>query len=104
MNFVGEFMPLFGAFERLPLLGAIASSSIVLRAAYTIFMFNRIAFEGSLSKCIDKFIPGLNLSEVYILVTLVIFTILFGIYLASLLDGLHYSVSTLIYIPDVLQV
>jgi len=47
MNFVGEFMSLYGAFERLPLLGAIASSSIVLSAAYTMFMFNRIAFGGS---------------------------------------------------------
>ncbi|KAF5868388.1 putative nadh-ubiquinone oxidoreductase chain [Botrytis fragariae] len=97
MNFVGEFMSLYGAFERLPLLGAIASSSIVLSAAYTIFMFNRIAFGGSLSKYIEKSIPDLNIREFYILVTLVIFTVLFGIYPSSLLDGLHYSVSSLIY-------
>jgi NADH-ubiquinone oxidoreductase chain 4 len=31
------------------------------------------------------------------LLTLVIFTVLFGIYPAPILDGLHYSVSTLIY-------
>ena len=65
------------------------------------FMFNRIAFGGSLSKYIEKSIPDLNLREFYILVTLVIFTVLFGIYPASLLDGLHYSVSTLIYTSDV---
>jgi NADH-ubiquinone oxidoreductase chain 4 len=29
VNFVGEFLSLYGAFERLPLFGAIASSSIV---------------------------------------------------------------------------
>jgi NADH-ubiquinone oxidoreductase chain 4 len=50
LNFVGEFMSLYGIFERLPLLGVIASSSIVFSAGYTIFMFNRIAFGGSLSK------------------------------------------------------
>ena len=50
LNFVGEFMSLYGVFERLPLLGVFASSSIVFSAAYTIYMFNRIAFGGSFSK------------------------------------------------------
>ena len=48
LNFVGEFMSLYGVFERLPLLGVFASTSIVFSAAYTIYMFNRIAFGGSL--------------------------------------------------------
>ncbi len=36
-------MSLYGAFERMPILGILASTSIVLSAAYTIFMYNRIA-------------------------------------------------------------
>jgi NADH-ubiquinone oxidoreductase chain 4 len=44
INFIGEFMSLYGIFERLPLAGIIASSSIVFSAAFTIFMFNRISF------------------------------------------------------------
>ena len=40
INFVGEFMSLFGVFERLPLLGVFACSSFVFSAAYTIFMYN----------------------------------------------------------------
>ena len=98
LNFIGEFMSLYGVFERLPLLGLIASSSIVLSAGYTIFMFNRIAFAGSFSKYFMFNIPDLNKREFYILLTLVIFTILFGIYPAFILDGLHYSVSFLIYV------
>src|SRR5436305_4281769 len=47
LNFLGEFMSLYGVFERLPLAGALASSSIIFSAAYTIFMYNRIAFAGS---------------------------------------------------------
>src|SRR6185369_7551847 len=47
LNFVGEFLSLYGVFERLPLLGVMASSSIILSAAYTIYMFNRISFGGS---------------------------------------------------------
>jgi len=34
LNFIGEFMSLYGVFERLPLLGVFASSSIVFSAAY----------------------------------------------------------------------
>src|ERR1700759_3568037 len=41
LNFIGEFMSLYGTFERLPLLGIFASSSIILSAAYTIYMYNR---------------------------------------------------------------
>ena len=97
LNFVGEFMSLYGVFERLPLLGVFASSSIIFSAAYTIYMFNRIAFAGSYSKFFMVNIPDLNKREFYILFTLVMFTVVLGIYPASILDGLHYSVSCLIY-------
>ena len=97
LNFLGEFMSLYGVFERLPLLGVFASSSIVFSAAYTIYMFNRIAFGGSYSKFFKVNIPDLNKREFYTLLTLVIFTVIFGIYPAPILDGLHYCISTLIY-------
>lgn len=97
LNFVGEFMSLYGAFERLPLLGAIASSSIVFSAAYTMFMFNRIVFGGSLSRHFSSSIADVNRREFFILLPLVVLTVLFGIYPSPILDGLHYGVSTLIY-------
>jgi NADH-ubiquinone oxidoreductase chain 4 len=97
LNFVGEFMSLYGVFERLPILGIFASSSIIFSAAYTIYMFNRIAFAGSYSKYFGVNIPDLNKREFYILVTLVILTLALGLYPAPILDGLHYSVSCLIY-------
>jgi len=97
LNFIGEFMSLYGSFERLPLLGLIASSSIVFSAAYTMYMYNRIAFGGSLAQLIRISIPDLNKREFYILLILVIFTVFLGIYPVFLLDGLHYSVSSLIY-------
>ena len=97
LNFVGEFMSLYGVFERLPLLGVFASSSIVLSAAYTIYMFNRIAFGGSFSKFFEANISDVNKREFFILLTLVVFTVVLGVYPAPVLDGLHYSVSSLIY-------
>lgn len=97
LNFVGEFLSLYGIFERLPLLGVFASSSIVLSAAYTIFMYNRIAFGGSFTKLFRVNIPDLNKREFLILFTLVMFTVILGIYPTPILQGLHYSVSCLIY-------
>lgn len=97
LNFVGEFMSLYGIFERLPLLGVFASSSIVLSAGYTMYMYNRIAFGGAYSKYFRVSLPDLNKREFAILLILVVFTVLFGIYPSPILDGLHYNVSTLIY-------
>ena len=97
LNFVGEFLSLYGTFEKLPLMGALASSSIVLSAAYTIYMFNRIAFGGKYSKLFKVNLPDLNKREFFILFVLAIYTILLGIYPIIILDGLHYSVSLLIY-------
>jgi NADH-ubiquinone oxidoreductase chain 4 len=97
LNFVGEFMSLYGVFERLPLLGVFASSSIVFSAAYTIYMFNRIVFGGSFSKFFEVNVSDVNKREFFILFTLVVLTVMLGIYPAPVLDGLHYSVSFLIY-------
>ena len=101
LNFVGEFLSLYGVFERLPLLGVFASSSIIFSAAYTIYMFNRIAFAGSYSKFFNVNIIDLNKREFYILLVLVVFTVVLGIYPAPILDGLHYSISSLVYILPV---
>jgi NADH-ubiquinone oxidoreductase chain 4 len=97
LNFVGEFMSLYGVFERLPILGLIASSSIILSAAYTIFMFNRITFGGSFPKFFEENIFDVTLREFLLLLILVMFTIIFGIYPSYILDGLHYSAASLIY-------
>jgi NADH-ubiquinone oxidoreductase chain 4 len=98
LNFIGEFMSLYGVFERMPLLGVMASSSIIFSAAYTIYMFNKIVFGGALPKHFWKnSVIDVNIREFYILLILVLFTVILGVYPAPILDGLHYSVSSLIY-------
>jgi NADH-ubiquinone oxidoreductase chain 4 len=97
LNFVGEFMSLYGVFERLPLLGVMASSSIILSAAYTIYMFNRISFGGSFSNFFVENIIDVTKREFFLLFILVFMTVIFGIYPSFILDGLHYSVTSLIY-------
>jgi len=98
LNFIGEFMSLYGVLERLPLLGILACSSIVLSAAYTIFMFNRISFGGFFTQLLkEENIFDVNKREFLILLILTIFTVVLGIYPSVILDGLHYFVNNLIY-------
>ena len=106
LNFIGEFMSLYGVFERLPLAGILASSSIIFSAAYTIYMFNKIAFAGSFFKKFwilymnetkFTFIPDINKREFSLLLSLVLFTIIFGIYPSPLLDGIQYNVYCILF-------
>jgi NADH-ubiquinone oxidoreductase chain 4 len=97
LNFLGEFMAIYGVFERLPILGVLASSSIVFSAAYTIYMFNRISFGGSFTRFFEENVSDLTKREFFLLFTLVAFTVILGIYPSVILDGLHYSVTSLIY-------
>jgi NADH-ubiquinone oxidoreductase chain 4 len=100
LNFIGEFLSLYGVFERSPLFGLFASTSIVFSAAYTIYMYQRIAFGGSYSRMFVVNIADLNIREYMVLLILVVPTVILGIYPAPILDGLHYSVSTLMYYFD----
>jgi NADH-ubiquinone oxidoreductase chain 4 len=97
LNFIGEFMSLYGVFERMSILGILASSSIILSAAFTIYMYNRIAFGGNYSSYFINYVTDVSKREFAILFILIIFTVFLGLYPAPILDGLHYSVSSLIY-------
>jgi NADH-ubiquinone oxidoreductase chain 4 len=97
LNFIGEFLSLYGAFERLPILSLLAFSSIVLSAAYTMYMFNRISFGGSYSKYLLVNLVDLTYREFLILIVLVSFTVVLGIYPAPIMDGLNYCISGVIY-------
>nr|YP_010259475.1 NADH dehydrogenase subunit 4 [Stachybotrys echinatus]UIX25771.1 NADH dehydrogenase subunit 4 [Stachybotrys echinatus] len=97
LNFIGEFMSLYGIIERLPILGIFACSSIVFSAAYTIYMFNRIAFGGSFTKFIEHGISDVNKREFILLLILIIFTVFLGIYPSLILNVLDYSMNSLIY-------
>lgn len=97
LNFIGEFLSLYGVFERSSLYGLFASSSIIFSAAYTIYMFQRIAFGGAYSRMFTVVMPDLTKREFTILMLLTVPTVILGIYPALILDGLSYGVSLLLY-------
>lgn len=98
LNFIGEFMSIYGVFERLPLLGFFASSSIIFSAAYTIYMFNRITFGGSFGKFFKENISDVKKREFILLLILVIFTFIFGLSPSYILNNLHYLAINSVYI------
>jgi NADH-ubiquinone oxidoreductase chain 4 len=59
-------------------------------------MFNRIIF-GGIFKGWYTYLPDLNKREYSILLVLVIFTVILGIYPSIILDSLNYSASTLLF-------
>jgi NADH-ubiquinone oxidoreductase chain 4 len=97
LNFIGEFMSLYGVIERLPLLGVLACSSIIFSAAYTIYMYNRISFGGFFTKILEHTVYDINKREFILLFILIILTIFFGIYPSLITNILDYSLNSLIY-------
>jgi NADH-ubiquinone oxidoreductase chain 4 len=61
------------------------------------YMFNRIVFGGSYSKYFLVNLVDLTYREFWILMTLVSFTVVLGIYPAPIIDGLNYYISGVIY-------
>lgn len=94
-GFVGEFLSLMGAFKANVWVGFIATTSVILSAAYALWLYKRIIF-GKLEYDRLKDIMDLDRREVIIFVPLVVLTLLFGVYPAPLLDTISVSVDALI--------
>ena len=95
LNFLGEQLSLIGIWERSPLIAALGATGIVLSAIYSIYLYNRISY-GIYSPHL-KPIKDISRREFNLLITLLLPTVLLGIFPNVILDGLHFSVSSLLY-------
>jgi NADH-ubiquinone oxidoreductase chain 4 len=95
LNFLGEQLSLIGIWERNPIVASLGASGIVLSACYSIFLYNRIAY-GSYSPHLP-ILKDLNRREFYLLISLLIPTILLGIFPNIILESLHISITNLLY-------
>src|SRR5690606_20666445 len=93
--FVGEFLTLTGAFRANTWVAFFATTGIILSAAYALRLYRRIVF-GVLERDALKHITDMNVREVAVLGSLMVLTILFGIYPAPILDATAVSVDNLI--------
>ncbi len=78
-GFVGEFLILLGTFRSNVVYGVLATTGVVLGAAYMLWMFQRVMF-GKITKPENEKLKDLNAREITILVPMVIMIFLMGIY------------------------
>ena len=94
-GFVGEFLVLVGAFQVNTWLALLATSGIVLGAAYMLYLYRRVIF-GELTKEDLKTMTDLSRREIAVFAPLVAATLWMGIWPEPFLDVVHASVANLI--------
>ncbi len=94
-GFVGEFLVLVGIFQVNTVIAAIATSGVILSAAYALWLFRRVAF-GPLVKAALMTIGDISRRERAIFAPLVAMTLLLGVYPALVTDIIGPSVEALI--------
>jgi len=95
LNFLGEQLSLLGIWQQNPIIAALGATGIVLSACYSLFLYNRLSY-GSYSPHLPA-LKDINRREYYLLISLLIPTIVFGIIPNVLLNPLHASISALLY-------
>nr|YP_009653007.1 NADH dehydrogenase subunit 4 [Laccaria amethystina]QCG70065.1 NADH dehydrogenase subunit 4 [Laccaria amethystina] len=96
LNFLGEQLSLLGIWQQNPIIAALGATSIVLSAAYSIFLYNRLSY-GSYSPHLQP-VKDINRREYCLLLSLLLPTFLLGIFPNVILDSLHITTSSLLYI------
>ena len=94
-GFVGEFLTLMGIFQVNTWVAAVATSGVILSAAYALWLYRRVVM-GDLIKESLKTITDMTRRERAIFAPLVVATILFGVYPAPILDTIGPSVEALV--------
>ena len=96
-GFIGEFLILMGTFKKNFLVATIASLGVILAAAYMLWLYKRVVFGKLINDNLKKMVD-LKKSEILILWSLAVPTILFGFYPEPLINTIEVSVSNLIEI------
>ena len=94
-GFIGEFLTLLGAFRANTWVAAIATTGVILSAAYALWLFARVMF-GPLDKPSLKSITDLSPREIGLLLPLVVLTVWYGIHPAPVLDAFAASTDALL--------
>ena len=94
-GFVGEFLILVGVYQVSSWAAFLATTGVVLAAAYSLWLYRRVVF-GELTKDSLKDILDMNRREVAVFAPLIVATIWFGVYPMPLLDVTAVSVENLI--------
>ncbi len=94
-GFIGEFLTLVGVFQVNTWVAAVATTGVILSAAYALWLYRRVVM-GDLIKESLKTITDMTGRERAIFAPLVIMTILLGVYPALVTDIISPSVAALV--------
>ena len=94
-GFVGEFLILLGTFKKSFVVATIASLGVIFAAVYMLWLYKRLIFGDIKNKELLS-IKDINIHESFILVSLLIPIILFGVYPETLLNTIEVSINSLI--------
>jgi NADH-quinone oxidoreductase subunit M len=98
-GFVGEFLVLIGAFRTTPVLTLIATTSVIIAAAYLLWAIQRILFN-PLDKTENEHVPDLNRRELLLMAPLVAGIIWLGVYPAPVLRRMEVSAEQFVRIVE----
>ena len=94
-NFVGEFLSLVGAYEISSWAGFVATTGVILGAAYMLYLYARIAY-GSARTAEAATMPDLTAREMAILAPLAAATLWMGVYPESFLAPMRNDVGAIL--------
>lgn len=94
-SFVGEFLILVGAFQANTMVTMLAATGMVLGGAYSLWLYNRVAFGNLKVQSIHEF-SDINRREFFVQLPLILGTLLMGIYPEIFLDPMHVSIANLV--------
>ena len=94
-GFIGELLILQGAFVANIWWAAVAASSLVLGAAYMLWLYQRTMF-GKIENPKNEKLPDLNLREIAIFVPLIVLAVWIGIYPKPFLDRIAPTVNAVV--------
>jgi NADH-quinone oxidoreductase subunit M len=94
-GFVGEFLTLMGIFQVNTWVAAVATSGVILSAAYALWLYRRVVF-GDLIKEALRSINDMTRREKWIFAPLIVMTLFLGIYPAAVTDIIGPSVEALV--------
>jgi NADH-quinone oxidoreductase subunit M len=94
-GFVGEFMVILAAFQANFWFAFLAATTLILGAAYTLWMVKRVFF-GEVANDEVQALSDINRREFWMLASLAVIVLLLGVWPDPLLDVMHASVENLL--------
>jgi len=94
-SFIGEFLVLVGAFQRNSSIATLAALGMILGAAYSLWLYNRVVFGNFKPNFLNTF-SDINRREFFIFLPFVFGVLWMGIYPEIFLESMHVSVSNLL--------